>query len=62
MINLKNNNLIWFTRVSVDVPIDALWDDPPNYQGITTAVLKAILAGRVKLTEEFFKNKNKKGK
>jgi hypothetical protein len=55
MVNLASNQYEWFEPIAVRRAADGKWDEPPNFPGLTNALVQAIDSARTLILKPFAK-------
>ncbi|TDM08301.1 MAG: hypothetical protein C4K60_02170 [Ideonella sp. MAG2] len=55
MVNLTSNQYEWFEPIAVRRAADGKWDEPPNFPGLTNALVQAIESARTLILKPFAK-------
>jgi hypothetical protein len=53
LVNLENNRLDWYERVSALRAAKGKWDEPPSYPGLTHAYIEAMEMAKSQLRKRF---------
>ena len=53
LVNLANNQYVWFQPLEFKRPADGDWDEPPSFPGLTNAYFQVLEEARESIVSEF---------